>query len=51
MEEKNGKIIIDGKILDIDNIDLNELKKIKKNLDEEEALLKKQIREELKKIV
>lgn len=50
MEEKMGRIIIDGKILDLDKIDLVELKKIQKNLEEEEKLLKKQIREELQKI-
>lgn len=50
MEEKMGRIIIDGKILDLDKIDLVELKKIQKNLEEEENLLKKQIREELQKI-
>ena len=30
MEEKMGRIIIDGKILDLDKIDLVELKKIQK---------------------
>ena len=50
MEEKMGRIIIDGKILDLDKIDLVELKKIQKNLEEGENLLKKQIREELQKI-
>ena len=53
MEEKNEnhskKMIIDGQIVDLDKISLEELKKIKKRLDEKEKQIKQAIEKELER--
>ena len=48
-EEKMKKMIIDGQIVDLDNMPLEDLKRIQKRLEEKEKEIKKQIEEELER--
>lgn len=43
MDEKLGTIMIDGKIIDLDKTPLEELKKIKNKLENEEEEIRKEI--------
>lgn len=41
--EKFGSIVIDGKVIDIDKSNINDLEKIEKKLEEQEKNLKEKI--------
>lgn len=43
MEEKLGNIIVDGRIVDLDKISIEELEKIKKKLEKEEQEIRERI--------
>ncbi len=46
MEEQNmGKIIVDGKFVDLDNTPLDELRKIQEQISQKEAAKRKEIEE------
>ena len=47
MDEKLGKIVVDGQLVDLDNTPIEKLKKLKDKLDEKE----KNIRAEIDKIL
>ncbi len=47
MEEKFGTVMIDGKLINIDNLSLEELEKLKQQVDEKE----KNIRKKLNKVL
>ena len=49
MEEKLGKIVVDGKLIDLDTMPLDELKKLQKEIGKKERKKREEIYEYLER--